>query len=58
MSIVSTERIANHRADYIIYKDGLTTVGSKDGGFAVVIIQGTANNSTTIDTRESPHMLL
>lgn len=50
MSIVSTERIANHRADYIIYKDGLTTVGSKDGGFAVVITQGPANNPARIDT--------
>ena len=47
---MSNERIDNHCADYIIYTDGSVTLGSKDGGFAVVITQGSANNPRTIDT--------
>ena len=34
---MSTKGIDNHHADCLIYTDGLATLGSKDGGFAVVI---------------------
>ena len=46
---MSTERIDNHHADYIIYTHGSTTLGSKDSRLAVVITQGLASNPTTID---------
>ena len=46
---MSTERIDNHHADYIIYTHGSATLGSTDDRLAVVITQGLANNPTTID---------
>ena len=49
-TIMSTERIDNHHADYIIYTDGSATSGSKDGSFAVAITVGPANNPTAIGT--------
>ena len=47
---MSTKQIENHHADYIIHTDVSATLGSKDGGFAVVITQGPANNPARIDT--------
>lgn len=47
---MSTKQIENHHADYIIHTDVPATLGSKDGGFAVVVTQGPANNPARVDT--------
>ena len=47
---MSIPHIDNFGADYIIYTNGSATVGSTDGGFAVVVTQVPAQRPVTIDT--------
>ena len=49
-SQMSISHIDNFGADYIIYTDGSATARSTDGGFAVVVTQGSAQHPVTIAT--------